>query len=172
MWIQLSFCKGVFGVSFLLLGFLVLLWVGFGFVSGVLFAVFLLQYLLFSLLYNHSIFTFPLFYILTGNTLFLEVSNAMSLNHHKGLTLNYVFQCLFKINQKTKQTHTANTNTLLFCSLTSVVLCFGKESSGFCCPCRDAEFTRAVVTTTGQLFYCDILKLLCMLRDQMLPVPE
>lgn len=101
MWIQLSFCKGVFGVSFLLLGFFGFAVGGFWFCFGSFICVFfLLQYLLFSLLYNHSIFTFPLFYFLTGNTLFLEVSNVMSLNHHKGLTLNYVFQCLFKINQK------------------------------------------------------------------------
>lgn len=80
-----------------------------------------------SLLYNHTVFTFPLFYFPTEYTLFLGVSNTMSLNHHKGLTLNYTLQCLF--NKKQQNTTNPNqpmqqTNTLLFCSFSSVVLSF------------------------------------------------
>lgn len=81
----------------------------------------------------------------------------MSLNHDKGLT-----------NTRRQNKPTASK---LFALTVVLSLASGRQAPGICCPCTDAEFMHAVPTTTGQLFYCDILKLLCVLRSQMLPAP-
>lgn len=108
--------------------------------------------------------------------LFLGPSSTMSLNHHRDLTLNHAFQHLFKKkqNNQPKNNHHKQNQPLQqissFSALSELSSASERESSPFCCPCRDAEFMHTVATTTGQP-YCDILKLFCMLRNQMLPPP-
>lgn len=100
----------------------------------------------------------------------------MFLNHHKDLTLNYSFQYLFKktktTNQKTNTRKENQTPQQISSSsaLSELSSTSRTESSPFYCPCRDAEFIHTAATTTEHL-YCDILELLCMLRNQMLPLP-
>lgn len=107
--------------------------------------------------------------------LFLGVFSTMSLNHHRDLTLNYAFQPLFKkaktTNQKTNITNETNPHSKYhpFPLSQSCLQLLEGSLLPFAAPAEMLNLC-TLATTTGQL-YRDILKFLCMLRNQMLPLP-